>query len=184
VVAAKNPDLTLAEQNAVAKAVGVGAVKYADLSSDRVKDYVFAWDRMLAMEGNTAPYLQYAYTRVRSIFRKGLQQLGESDPSQLLAAKLHSTHLQLEKPIERQLSLKLFQLDSILRAVAERLEPHRLCNYLFELATLFSSFYEACPVLKAPTEASRNTRLLLCELTARTLKLGLNVLGIRVLEKM
>jgi arginyl-tRNA synthetase len=179
VVSSKNPDLNTEQQQEVANTVGVGAIKYADLSSDRVKDYVFAWDRMLAMEGNTAPYLQYAYTRVQSIFRKGLQQLGNTDIS-----GLHATHIQIKEPIEKQLALKLFQLESILSAVAERLEPHRLCNYLFELATLFSSFYEACPVLKAETETSRNTRLLLCELTARTMKLGLNILGIRVLEKM
>lgn len=179
VVASKNPDLSAAEQDQVAATVGIGAVKYADLSSDRVKDYVFSWDRMLAMEGNTAPYLQYAYTRVQSIFRKGLQQFDITD-----VAKLHATHVEIEQPIEKQLGLKLFQLESALGAVAERLEPHRLCTYLYELATLFSSFYEACPVLKAETETSRNTRLLLCELTARTLKLGLGLLGIRVLEKM
>jgi arginyl-tRNA synthetase len=179
VVSRKNPDLTAEQQDEVAKTVGVGAIKYADLSSDRVKDYVFAWDRMLAMEGNTAPYLQYAYTRVQSIFRKGLEKLDNTDISQL-----HAAHIEIKEPIERQLALKLFQLESILSSVAERLEPHRLCNYLFELATLFSSFYEACPVLKAETEISRNTRLSLCELTARTLKLGLNLLGIRVLEKM
>ena len=179
VVSSKNPDLSASQQQEVAETVGVGAIKYADLSSDRVKDYVFAWDRMLAMEGNTAPYLQYAYTRVQSIFRKGLQQLGNTDIS-----GLHAAHIEIKEPIEKQLALQLFQLESILSTVAERLEPHRLCNYLFELATLFSSFYEACPVLKAQTETSRNTRLLLCELTARTLKLGLNLLGIRVLEKM
>lgn len=179
VVSDKNPDLDDQQQHEVAKTVGVGAIKYADLSSDRVKDYVFAWDRMLAMEGNTAPYLQYAYTRVQSIFRKGVEQLETMDISQL-----HTTHIEIQEPIEKQLALKLFQLESILSQVAERLEPHRLCNYLFELATQFSSFYEACPVLKADTDTSRNTRLLLCELTARTIKLGLNLLGIRVLEKM
>jgi arginyl-tRNA synthetase len=179
VVASKNPDLSASTQEQVATTVGIGAIKYADLSSDRVKDYVFSWDRMLAMEGNTAPYLQYAYTRVQSIFRKGLQQFAISD-----IGKLHSTHVEIKEPIERQLGLKLFQLESALNLVAERLEPHRLCTYLYELATLFSSFYEACPVLKAETETSRNTRLLLCEITARTLKLGLGLLGIRVMEKM
>ena len=179
VVSSKNPDLSVEQQHEVAETVGVGAIKYADLSSDRVKDYVFAWDRMLAMEGNTAPYLQYAYTRVQSIFRKGMKQLDNMDITQL-----HAAHIEIKEPIEKQLALKLFQLVSILTSVADRLEPHRLCNYLFELATLFSSFYEACPVLKAETATSRNTRLLLCELTARTLKLGLNLLGIRVLEKM
>jgi len=179
VVTAKNPQLSEAEQDQVATTVGIGAIKYADLSSDRVKDYIFSWDRMLAMEGNTAPYLQYAYTRVQSIFRKGLQQFEISD-----IGKLHATHVEIREPIEKQLGLKLFQLESALGVVAERLEPHRLCTYLYELATLFSSFYEACPVLKAETEISRNTRLLLCELTARTLKLGLGLLGIRVLEKM
>jgi len=179
VVSGKNPNLSVDQQQEVAETVGVGAIKYADLSSDRVKDYVFAWDRMLAMEGNTAPYLQYAYTRVQSIFRKGLETLENMD-----ITKLHAAHVEIKEPIEKQLALKLFQLESILSSVAERLEPHRLCNYLFEVATLFSSFFEACPVLKAETETSRNTRLLLCELTARTLKLGLNLLGIRVLEKM
>ncbi|KPJ90750.1 MAG: arginyl-tRNA synthetase [Gammaproteobacteria bacterium SG8_11] len=179
VVSSKNPDLSVEQQHEVADTVGVGAIKYSDLSNDRVKDYVFSWDRMLAMEGNTAPYLQYAYTRVQSIFRKGMAQLADMDITQL-----HTTHIEIKEPIERQLALKLFQLQSILHSVAERSEPHRLCNYLFELATLFSSFYEACPVLKAETEISRNSRLLLCELTARTLKLGLNLLGIRVLEKM
>ena len=179
VVSSKNPDLSREQQRQVATTVGVGAIKYADLSSDRVKDYVFAWDRMLAMEGNTAPYLQYAYTRVQSIFRKGLLQLADTD-----VTKLHATHIELKEPVEKQLALQLFQLESVLHAVAERLEPHRLCNYLFEIATLFSSFYEACPVLKAHSETSRTTRLLLCELTARTLKLGLNLLGIRVLEQM
>jgi arginyl-tRNA synthetase len=134
---------------------------------------------MLAMEGNTAPYLKYAYTRVQSIFRKGLEHYEKMDISHL-----HAAHIEIHEPVEKQLALKLFQLESVLSQVAERLEPHRLCNYLFELATLFSSFYEACPVLKAPSEVSRDTRLLLCELTARTIKLGLNLLGIRVLEKM
>ena len=179
VVRSKNPDLDADRQNDVATTVSVGAIKYADLSSDRVKDYVFAWERMLAMEGNTAPYLQYAYTRVRSIFRKGMEQ-GSVGMTNLSG----TDQLTLHEPVEKQLSLKLLQLEPVLQSVAERLEPHRLCIYLYELSNLFSSFYEACPVLKAGSEASRRTRLLLCDLTARTLKLGLGLLGIRVLEKM
>ena len=164
------------QQKDIANAVAIGAIKYADLSGDRVKDYVFSWDRMLAMEGNTAPYMQYAYTRVRSIFRKGMAK-GEIDLSQL-------TELDISSAVEKQLSLKILQLEEVLQSVADRLEPHRLCTYLFELATLFNSFYEACPVLKADTDLQRQSRLLLCDLTARTIKLGLRLLGIRVLEKM
>lgn len=176
IVRQKNPEFTAERQADIANAVAIGAIKYADLCGDRVKDYVFSWSRMLAMEGNTAPYMQYVYTRVRSIFRKGLEQ-GDMDITQLKA-------LTLESPAEKQLSLKLLQLEDVLHAVAQRLEPHRLCTYLFELATLFNGFYEHCPVLKADTEIQRHSRLLLCDLTARTLLLGLRLLGIRVVEQM
>lgn len=175
VVSEKNPELSDEEKNNIAEIVGIGAIKYADLSGDRVKDYIFSWERMLALEGNTAAYLLYAYTRVQSIFRKGVEQT---------RANTESTAIEITHAKEKQLSLKLLQLRSVLESVAERLEPHRLCTYLYELATLYSSFYEACPVLKADTEVSLNTRLTLCDLTARTLKLGLGLLGIRVLEKM
>lgn len=176
VVTQKNPELDEETQKDIANAVAIGAIKYADLSGDRVKDYVFSWERMLAMEGNTAPYMQYVYTRVRSIFRKGIEQ-GNIDLSAL-------TEIDISDPVEKQLSLKLFQLDDVLEKVAQHLEPHRLCTYLFELASQFNSFYEACPVLKAESEIQRQSRLLLCDLTARTIELGLRLLGIRVSERM
>jgi arginyl-tRNA synthetase len=172
IVAEKNPDLDEEQRAEVARAVGVGAIKYGDLSSDRVKDYVFSWQRMLAMDGNTAPYLQYAYTRIRSIFRKA----GE-------AADPEATVI-IEHPAERALILKLAQLGPTVRSVAEHLEPHRLCTWLYELATAFSAFYENCPVLQGD-ERQRASRLLLCDLTARALRLGLDdLLGIPVMERM
>ncbi|MFV2054839.1 MAG: arginine--tRNA ligase [Thiohalomonadales bacterium] len=178
IVRQKNPGLGEAEQNDISKAVAIAAIKYADLSGDRVKDYVFSWERMLAMEGNTAPYLQYVYSRVRSIFRKGITQGGGD-------IKLSDmTEIQLDSLVEKQLGLKILQLDDVLGQVAERLEPHRLCTYLFELATQFNSFYEACPVLKADSLNQTKSRLILCDLTARTIALGLGLLNIRVLEKM
>ncbi len=172
-VAEKNPALDAATRARVARAVGIGAIKYADLASDRVKDYVFSWERMLAMEGNTAPYLQYAYARIRSIFRKG----GGSPlaPPESLA---------LGEPAERALVLRLCQLGGVVHAVAETLEPHRLCAHLYDVATAFSTFYERCPVLQAPDVTRRTSRLWLCELTARTLACGLGLLGIEVLERM
>jgi arginyl-tRNA synthetase len=171
VVTEKNPDLSPDEQRAVARAVGVGAVKYADLASDRVKDYVFSWPRMLAMEGNTAPYLQYAYTRIRSIFRKAGVDAAPDAP------------VVLAEPAERALALALLRFETVVDGVAESLEPHRLCGYLYDVATAFSAFYEACPVLPAepPTRASR---LVLCDVAARTLRTGLGLLGIDTPERM
>ena len=171
IVAEKNPELSEKDRAEVAAAVGIGAIKYGDLSSDRVKDYVFSWQRMLAMDGNTAPYLQYAYTRVRSIFRKA----GEEPPRGAAVA--------IEHPAERALVLKLAQLGPTVRAVGESLEPHRLCTWLFELASAFSAFYENCPVLQAD-EKQRASRLALCDTTARALQLGLGLLGIRVMDRM
>jgi len=179
VVSEKNPGLSDEDKNHIASIVGIGSLKYADLSGDRVKDYIFSWDRMLSLDGNTAQYLQYAYTRVQSIFRKGLQQMAVSDFETPTLEQLNIEHV-----AEKQLSLKLFQMESVLQTVSDRLEPHRLCTYLYELATLFSTFYEACPVLKAENKVSLSTRLYLCDLTAKTLKLGLELLGIRVLEVM
>jgi arginyl-tRNA synthetase len=165
----KNPDLAPAERARVAHAVGIGAIKYADLASDRVKDYVFSWPRMLAMDGNTAPYLQYAYARIRSIFRKaGL----ETAPT---------ATIRLDEPAER--ALVLVQLDGVMETVARTLEPHRLCGYLYDVATAFSAFYEACPVLQAPA-GLRESRLVLSGLTADTLEIGLGLLGIETLERM
>jgi len=171
IVAEKNPDLGADERARVARAVGVGAIKYADLASDRVKDYVFSWDRMLAMDGNTAPYLQYAYARIQSIFRKaGLEGAPAGD-------------LLLTEPAERALVLTLLQLDGVVEAVGRTLEPHRLCVYLYYVATAFSAFYEACPILSAAPEI-RGSRLVLCQLADRTLQTGLGLLGIATVERM
>ncbi len=171
VVAEKNPELSDAERLAVARIVGIGAIKYGDLSTDRVRDYVFSWDRMLAMDGNTAPYLQYAYARIRSIFRKA----GDVEANGTVV---------LTHEAERSLVVKLLQLGSAIRIVSEKLEPHHLCTYLYELSTAFSGFYENCPVLKADNDRQRTSRLTLCDLTARTLKLGLSLLGIEVMRRM
>jgi arginyl-tRNA synthetase len=147
----------------------MGALKYADLSSDRIKDYLFDWNRMLSFDGNTAPYLMYAYARMRSILRKA----GEG-----AAGPLH-----IEAPQERALALQLLQLGATIAKTGETLQPHRLCGYLYELATAFTAFYESCPVLKAEG-AARGSRLALCALTAGTLQQGLTLLGIPVLEEM
>jgi arginyl-tRNA synthetase len=166
----KNPDLDEAERNAIAHFVGIGAVKYADLSKNRSSDYIFSWDTMLSFEGNTAPYLQYAYARIQSIFRKA----GAFDQS----ATLH-----LVEAAEKQLAVKLLQLSEAIEVVAKDGTPNILCNYLFELAGNFMTFYEACPVLKAE-EPIKNSRLKLAKLTAETLNTGLDLLGIKTLERM
>ncbi|GAC1532219.1 MAG: arginine--tRNA ligase [Acidimicrobiales bacterium] len=174
-VAIKNPVLSETKRAEVAVAVGIGAVKYADLSTDRVKDYTFDWDRMLAFEGNTAAYLQYAVVRVRSIFRRGeVAPVSGADAGAIV----------LREPEERALALALLRFDGVVRAVGETLEPHRLCTYLFELAQAYTAFFEACPVLRAPAEDVRRSRLVLCELTARTLTTGLGLLGIDVVDQM
>lgn len=171
-VTEKNPDLTMEIRLKVADAVGTGALKYAELSKNRMTDYIFDWDTMLSFEGNTAPYLQYAYTRIQSIFRReGLQ------PSELEGEIL------LEEAHEEALAIKLLQISEALDAVLEDCHPNLLCNYLFELSGIFMSFYEACPVLKA-APATRTSRLILCDLTARTLKFGLGLLGIETTEQM
>jgi arginyl-tRNA synthetase len=171
VVVEKNAELGPDERTRVAHVVGIGAIKYADLASDRVKDYVFSWPRMLAMDGNTAPYLQYAYARIRSIFRKaGL----DAAPAAAVV---------LREPTERALVLQVLAFEGVVDAVGRTLEPHRLCGYLYDVATAFSAFYEACPVLQAEP-ALRDSRLVLCELTARTLAVGLRLLGIETVERM
>jgi arginyl-tRNA synthetase len=172
VVAEKSPDLSAAEQLAVARAVGMGAVKYADLANDRVKDYVFDWDRMLSFDGNTAPYLQYAHARIRSIFRRA----GVAVPA--------AAPVVLDEPAERALALELLAFEGAVRLAADKLEPHRLCTYLFDLASAFTTFYEQCPVLRADSPEVRDSRLVLCDLTARTLSVGLDLLGIEVPERM
>ena len=176
IVEEKNPDLPPDQKQNIARAVGVGAVKYADLSNNLVSDYVFDWDQMLAMEGNTAPYLQYAYARVQSIFRKAAL-----DPGQLLAAE-HP--IDLTTPEELALAQLLLRYGEVVETVVRDLRPHLLTNYLFDLAQTFSAFYTHCPVLKAPSESLKNSRLLLCRLTARTLRHGLSLLGIQTLEQM
>ena len=171
VVSEKNPDLSDDERRAIARVVGLGALKYADLSNNRQSDYIFDWDKMLAFQGNTAPYLQYAYTRVRSIFRK------------MDAPNFATVELQLKAPEELALAKHLMNFGQTLEMVAQDYRPNFLCNYLFELAGHFSRFYEACPVLKAE-EAERNSRLAICELTARVLRSGLDAMGIEVTEVM
>ncbi|WP_437569152.1 arginine--tRNA ligase [Sorangium sp. So ce542] len=172
VVREKNPELDAEAAGAVARAVGVGAVKYADLSSDRIKDYVFDWDRMLAFEGNTAPYLMYAHARIRSIFRKA----GVESP--------RGVGITVGEPAERALALELLRFGAVLEDVAATLEPHRLCGYLFELAGSFTTFYERCPVLRAESDEVRRSRLALCDLTAEVLAKGLGLLGIDAPERM
>ncbi|HMA95003.1 MAG TPA: arginine--tRNA ligase, partial [Polyangiaceae bacterium] len=171
VVAEKNPSLTAEEQQQIARMIGIGAIKYADLSNDRVKDYVFDWDRMLAFDGNTAPYLQYAHARIRSIFRRG-------------EASAVAGTIQVQTPEEKSLAMMVLAFPSVVREVGEALAPHKLCGYLFDLATTFSNFYEHCPVLKAESESERASRLRLCEVTARVLATGLGLLGIEAPERM
>jgi arginyl-tRNA synthetase len=173
IVEAKNPALPADLKAEVAEAIGIGSVKYADLSTYRIKDYVFDWDRMLSFDGNTAAYLIYAYVRVRSIFRRGGIDV-PADPGAVV----------IVAPEERDLALALLRFDPVVHSVAETLEPHRLCNYLFDLAQAYTAFFEACPVLRAPTPELQASRLVLCELTARTIATGLGLLGIPTVEQM
>jgi len=173
-VAEKNPDMAADELEKLANAVGIGAVKYADLSKNRTTDYVFDWDNMLAFEGNTAPYMQYAYTRVLSVFRKAAV-----DEAALAAAAVV-----ISEDREAQLAARLLQFEETLSVVARDGTPHVMCSYLYDLAGLFSGFYEHCPILSAESEAVRNSRLKLAQLTAKTLKLGLDTLGIETVERM
>ncbi|WP_253377738.1 arginine--tRNA ligase [unidentified bacterial endosymbiont] len=173
-VAEKNPDMPADELEKLANAVGIGAVKYADLSKSRTTDYIFDWDNMLAFEGNTAPYMQYAYTRVLSVFRKA--NIDES--------VLANAAVTLTEDREAQLAARLLQFEETLTVVARDGTPHVMCAYLYDLAGLFSVFYEHCPILSAQSEAVRNSRLKLAQLTARTLKLGLDTLGIETVERM
>lgn len=165
----------------IADAVGVGAVKYADLSQNRQSDYVFSWDKMLAMEGNTAPYLMYAYARIRSIYRKGAER---ADSAATATPSEGPVAMDLAHPAERALALQILRFAEILESVAVGLKINLLTDYLYELAGLFMKFYENCPVLAADTPEQRGSRLRLCELTARTLQTGLELLGIRVVERM
>ena len=168
-VVAERSELGPDEQKAVAKAVGIGAVKYADLSGDRERDYHFDWNRMLAKEGNTSVYLQYAHARTRSILRK-------AEPAE--------APILLEEPAERALALKLIRFGEAVRAATADYAPHKLCTYLYETAVAFSQFFEKCPVLKAPTPELRASRLQLTTLTSKTLALGLDLLGIEAPEQL
>ena len=171
IIEEKNPDLSKEEKNDIAEKIGIGAVKYADLSQYRTTDYVFSWDRMLSLHGNTAPYLQNAYVRIRSIFRKS----GEAAPK--------IDNLILSQPAEIDLAKRVCQFAEIVPQVLNGFRPNILANYLFELANSFHAFYEACPVLKSG-EPARSSRLMLSDLTARVLQRGLDLLGIKVPEKM
>jgi arginyl-tRNA synthetase len=172
-VSDKSPDLPEDQRRAIAHAVGVGAVKYADLSKDRTSDYVFSWDKMLAMDGNTGPYLQYAYARIRSIFRKAGIDSSSLGTGQVTPGTAH----------EAGLARHILRLGEVIDLMQRELKPHHLCNYLYELATRFSGFYENCPVIQSE-EPTRSSRLLLCDLTARTMALGLELLGIEHPEQM
>ncbi len=174
VVSEKSPELSEAQRREIARVVGIGAVKYADLLPNRQSDYIFSWDKMLAMNGNTAPYLQYAYARLRSISRKAAESAERGTGN---------AEIRLNAPEEISLARHLLHFGLALEAVGDECRPNFLCNYLYELSGYFATFYEACPVLKAEG-AERATRLLLCELTGRVLKQGLEALGIEVLEQM
>lgn len=169
----KNPALDEDELRHIARVVGIGSVKYADLSKHRSSDYSFNFDHMLSFEGNTAPYLLYAYTRVASVFRK----LGKS------ADELHGP-IRLDAPHEQDLAARLAQFGEVLVQVGEKGTPHTLCSYLYDLAGLFSSFYEHCPILAAEDDATQQSRLRLAALTGRTLRQGLELLGLETLERM
>jgi len=171
IIEQKNPDLSEDEKIDIAQKIGIGAVKYADLSQYRMTDYVFSWDKMLSLQGNTAPYLQNAYVRIRSIFRKA----GESAPKIDMLVFADSAEINLAK--------RLCQFGETVPQVLNDFRPNILTNYLFEVANSFHAFYEACPVLKSE-EPARSSRLALCELTARVLKYGLGLLGIQVPERM
>ncbi len=167
--------LTENERARIAEMVGIGAVKYSDLANDRIRDYVFSWDRMLTFDGNTAPYLMYAHARIRSILRKA--QAGRGDFA------LAADQIAINAPTERALALQLLEFPTTLVRLGETLQPHRLCQHLFQLATAFTRFYEACPVLNAEATA-RASRLVLCSLTARVLKCGMDLIGIEAPEQM
>ena len=168
--------LAESERAKIARVVGLGAIKYADLSQNRTSDYVFDWTRMLAKNGNTATYLQYAYARIRSIFRKA-----EVEPASIRAAQ---PEIVVTHPAERSLGVRILRFPEMLEFAAGELKPNILADYLFELANTFSTFFEECPVLKAESPARRDSRLALIDLTARTLETGLKLMGIGVVEEM
>jgi arginyl-tRNA synthetase len=175
-LASRDPHGDPAARRELAAQIGIGAVKYADLANDRIKDYVFDWDRMLAAEGRTGPYLQYAHARIHSIFRRAAESgIARNDPGAGFA---------LVEPAERKLALELLDFGTAVLEAGETLRPHRLAGYLYDLATAFTAFFENCPVLKAPDEPTRTARLALCAVTARVLARGLDLLGIAAPERM
>jgi arginyl-tRNA synthetase len=166
-------DETGLDLDAIAQDVGIGAIKYADLSTAHDSAYIFDWDRMISFKGNTGPYLQYATTRIRSIFRRaGITDTDASGP------------ILITEPAERELARKLLEFGAVVTAVAESSEPHRLCAYVFDVASLFTTFYEQCPVLKADDEETRRSRLALCAVTLRVLSAGLGLLGVPLPDRM
>jgi arginyl-tRNA synthetase len=171
-VTSKNPDLDETVRRNISTVVGVGAIKYAELSKNRTTDYIFDWDTMLSFEGNTAPYLQYAYTRIRSIFRR----------SEIDSASLDN-EIVLEHPVEFALAVKLLQFPEAIDSVTDDFQANILCNYLFEVSGQFMSFYEACPILNQDDEI-KNSRLMIADITSKVLKQGLELLGIQTVEKM
>lgn len=172
-IAEKNPDIGPEERLAVANIVGIGALKYSDLSTERIKDYVFDWDRMLAFEGNTGPYLQYAHARICSIFRR----------ARIDRASVRSGHIILNQPHERALAMRLLAYPSAIATTLDSYSPHKLCTYVYELASDFSSFYQECPILKSD-EPMRSSRLALADFTAQVLEHSLGLLGITAPEQM
>lgn len=173
-IAEKNPDMPADERARVANMVGIGAVKYADLSGDRIKDYIFDWERMLSFDGNTAPYLQYAHARICSIFRRaGIDR-----------ASVRSVAPRIDDPRERALAMRLLRFDGAVWDALDGYQPHKMCTYLYDLASDFTSFYEHCPVLKTEDASLRDSRLHLCDITARVMEKGLGLLGIGAPEQM
>ena len=173
-IAEKNPELKGTQREEIAKAIGIGAVKYADLSTERTKDYVFDWDKMLAFEGNTSPYLQYAHARICSIFRR----------SDIERSSLSGISISLSRPEEQLLARRLVNFAAVTDDTLDTYSPHRLCTYLHSVASAFATFYEFCPVLGAEDEATRGSRMAMCDLTARTISTGLGLLGIDSPEQM
>ncbi|MBY0587957.1 arginine--tRNA ligase [bacterium] len=176
VVDENSPELPESERAHVAEIVGIGAVKYADLSQNRQSDYVFDWDKMISLQGNTATYLQYVYARNRSIFRKGEIDPASLDPGQ--------TEITLDHPSERALAIKLIQFGEAVTMSAEDYRPNVITSYLFDLANAYNGFFRDCRVLKAESEPLRKSRLILCEITARTIRQGLDLLGIKTVDRM
>jgi arginyl-tRNA synthetase len=168
--------LSADERAQVAEQIGIGAIKYADLAHNRTSDYVFSYDKMLAMTGNTAAYMQYSYARVRSIFSRG--------GVDACTLRKSAAPILLDSPTERNLAVALLQFSEALDRLVEDYRPNYLTSYLFQLASRYSEFFEHCPVLKANSDEQRNSRLLLCDLTARTIRQGLHLLGIEVVERM